>query len=331
MAVGMKRRDLLTLLGTAAVILPRGAAAQPPGRRKFIGCLGAASPESASPQIAAFIEGLRDLGYQQGRDIDWVGRWASGRVDRLPALAVEVVALKPDIILAAPTPAVVAVKAVTSTIPIVSFMLADKVRLGLVANDAHPGGNVTGILMRVEGLSAKQFQIATEIVPGARRIAVLINPASVDALEQRRQVEIGGAISSVAIEFVEVRTPDDLVGAFQALMDGRAEALVVLYDALFFDERRRIAALVAAARIPAIYAARDHITEGGLISYGVSLSASARHLATYVDKILNGARPGDLPLEFPTRLEMVINLTAAKALGITLPQTLLVAADEVIE
>lgn len=248
-----------------------------------------------------------------------------------PQLATELVELKPDIILAAPTPAVVAAKSATSTIPIVSFMLADEVRLSLVANDAHPGSNVTGILMRVEGLPTKQLQIATQTVPGARRIGVLINPASVDATEQRHQVEAGGAALAVAVQFAEARTPDDLDGAFQTFAMERADALLVLYDALFFQERRRIAVLAAAARIPAIYGARDFVVDGGLVSYGVSLSSSARHLASYVDKIFNGARPGDLPVEFPTKLELVINLKTAKELGLTIPGSFLSLADEVIE
>ena len=327
----MRRRDLLAILSSAAVMLPAAAFAQPTGRLRLIGILGAASPESGLPQSSAFMAGLQELGYQKGRDVDYATRWAYGRMERLPALATELVALKPDIILAAPTPAVVAAKSATSTIPIVSFMLADEVRLGLVANDANPGGNVTGILMRVEGLPTKQFQIATEIAPRARRIGVLINPTSVDAAEQRHQVEASAAALAVAIQFVEARKPDDLGAAFQTFTSERAEVLLVLYDALFFQERRRIAALAAATRIPAIYGARDFVADGGLVSYGVSLAASARRLASYVDKILNGARPGDLPVEFPTRLELVINLKTAKALGLTIPGSFLSLADEVIE
>jgi len=327
----MRRRDLLAILGGAVVAIPCYALAQPNGGRRLIGVLGAASPETALPQSSAFMVGLQELGYQQGRDFDYAQRWAYGHMDRLPSLAAELVELRPDIIFAAPTPAVVAAKTVTSTIPIVSFMLADEVRLGLVANDAHPGGNVTGILMRVEGLPTKQLQIATEAVPGARRIGVLINPASVDTAEQRHQVETAGSALGAAIQFVEARRPDDLDAAFQTFTSERAEALLVLYDALFFQERRKIAALAAAARVPAIYGARDFVADGGLMSYGVSLAASARNLASYVDKIFKGARPGDLPLEFPTKLELVINLKTAKALGITVPATLLIRADEVIE
>jgi putative ABC transport system substrate-binding protein len=327
----MRRRDLLAMLGSAAVILAPPAFAQPAGRLRLIGVLGAASPESGLPQSSAFMAGLQELGYQKGRDVDYATRWAYGQMERLPALATELVQLKPDIILAAPTPAVVAAKSATSTIPIVSFMLVDEVRLGLVANDAHPASNVTGILMRVDGLPTKQLQIATEMAPGARRIGVLINPASVDAAEQRHQVEASGAALAVATQFAEVRTPDDLDGAFQAFTSERAEALLVLYDALFFQKRRRIGALAAATRIPAIYGARDFVADGGLVSYGVSLAASARHLASYVDKIFNGAWPGDLPVEFPTKLELVINLKTAKAIELTVPGSFLSLADEVIE
>jgi len=319
------------MLGGAIIASQCQALAQPTGRRRLIGILGAASPESALPQSTAFMAGLQELGYQLGRDIDVAARWAYGHMDRLPALAAELVELRPDIIVAVPTPAVVAAKSATSAIPIVSFMLADEVRLGLVANDAHPGGNVTGILMRVEGLPTKQLQIATQTVPSARRIGVLINPGSVDAAEQRHQVETSSAAMAVAIRFVEARTPDDLEGAFQTFTSERAEVLLVLYDALFFQERRRIAALAAAARIPAIYGARDFIADGGFVSYGVSLAASARNLATYVDKIFKGARPKDLPVEFPTKLELVINLQTAKALGFTVPDKLLALANDVVE
>ena len=283
------------------------------------------------PQTTAYGLGLRDLGYQQGRDFDLVERWAYGAVYRLPVLAAELVELKPDIIIAAPTPAVVAAKAATSTIPIVSFMLADEVRLGLVKNDAHPEGNVTGILMRVEGLPAKQLQLAAEIFPGAQRIGVLINPAGADAAEQRHEVEAGAAGLSVAVQFAEARSPEDILGAIQSVTSERAEALLVLHDALFFVKRQRIAGLAAGARIPAIYGARDYVADGGLISYGVSLSASAQRLATYVDKIFNGTRPDELPVEFPTRLEMVINLKSANTLGLTIPKSFLVTADEIIQ
>jgi ABC-type uncharacterized transport system substrate-binding protein len=326
----MNRREFITLVGGAAA-WPLGASAQQPERVSRIGLLAAASFTSAAPQAQAIEAGLRELGYLEGRDYEMVRKSAEGVAERLPVLAAEMVRLKPDVIVANPTPAVVAVRTLTTTIPIVSFMLADEVRLGLVASSARPGGNVTGLLMRVDGMVGKQIELATEVVSGAKKLGILLNPGSADAANQRRESEAARTAFSVTYVYAELRTPDEIEPAFQRLESERVQVVVTLYDALFFQERNRIAELAATRGIPVVYAARDHVAAGGLISYGISLRANAYRVAAYIDKILKGAKPADLPLEFPTRLELVINLRAAKAIDLNVPPTLLARADEVIE
>jgi putative ABC transport system substrate-binding protein len=330
----MKRRELITLLGVAtasAVSWPLVARAQNSGKRRLIAVVGGASGDSARPQADAIVQGMRDLGYEEGSDYEIRYHWANGDMRRLPALVQDAIGLKPDAILAVPTPAAVVAKAATSIIPIVCFMLADEVRLGLVANDARPGGNVTGLAMRVDGMAAKQVELALEIIPSTRKVGILVNVASADAATQLRDVEAASAALKVEHVVAEVREPADLPSALQVLAAQSVASIVVLYDALFFQERRRIASLVAATRLPAIYGARDHVIDGGLMSYGVSLRASAYRTAYYFDRIFKGTKAGDLPVEFPTKLELVINLNSAKALGIDVPPTLLALADEVIE
>lgn len=327
----MTRREFIA--GAAAwpaVAWPMLAVAQA-RPRPLIGSLAVASAATARPQHDAFFEGLRSLGYVEGRDFDFQARWADGHNERLPQLAQGLVALKPDVIFANPIPAVMAVKAASQAIPIVCFMLADEIRLGLAASDARPAGNVTGLLMRVQGMAGKQIELATETLPTAKRIGVLFNPTSADAAAQHQEVEAAILTRSVQPLFVEARTSVDIEDAIRRMVDEKVEIVVVMYDALFFTNRRRIAALAASARLPMAYSARDHVDAGGLISYGVSLRANARRAATFVAKILNGEKPGDLPIEFPTTLELVINLKTANALGLTLPPTLLARADEVIE
>jgi putative ABC transport system substrate-binding protein len=210
-------------------------------------------------------------------------------------------------------------------------MLADEIRLGLAVSDARPAGNVTGLLMRVPGMAGKQIEWATETVPAARRVGILSNPTSADAAAQRQEVDAAILARSAQAIFVEAGTPAEIEGAMNSLHDAQVDIAIVLYDALFFTNRRRIADLAAAARIAMVYSARDHVEAGGLISYGINLRANARRSATYVDKILRGEKPGDLPIEFPTSPELVINLKTARALGIIVPPTLLARADEVIE
>ncbi|HVD85467.1 MAG TPA: ABC transporter substrate-binding protein [Bradyrhizobium sp.] len=328
---GMRRREFITLLGGAAV-WPRAARAQAPGRRPLIAYLAGASSASAFASTApSLLKGLRDLGYVEGRDFDITYRFADGHMERLPELADEVVRLKPDIILAPTTTPAHVAKQATVTIPIVCPLLENPVGLGLVASHNRPGGNVTGLLRYVDGLAGKTLTLATLLVPGAGRIGMLINVGSAESIDQRRDMNDAAQKLPLKIVPAEVRKPDDLEAAFARLAGERADALVVLQDSLLFSEHRRILALAAAARLPAIWTTRLFAEAGGLIGYGIDEADSFRRAASLIDKILKGAKPGELPVELPTKFELVINLKTAKALGLEIPPTLLALADEVIE
>ena len=225
----------------------------------------------------------------------------------------------------------VALRDARETIPIVSAMLDDPVGLGLIQSDAKPGGNVTGVLTSLPGLPAKQLELARDLIPGTTRIGLLVNPTNVSDLSQRQEMETIGAAMGVKLIPVEARRPEDLDEVFPALAKERADVLITLRDPLFFTQRRTLAAAALASRLPTIYAFRESVDDGGLISYGINVSQNFRRSTDYVAKILKGANPGDLPVEFPTKLELVINLSTAKALGLSVPPTLLARADEVIE
>jgi putative ABC transport system substrate-binding protein len=273
---------------------------------------------------------MRDLGYYAGRNIDIVYRFAENRLERIPALADELVRINPAVILApAEVDAVAARKKATATIPIVSAALVDPVSLGLVASLARPGGNVTGIMPYVDGLPAKQLALARGIVPGASSIGILGNMS--EAPSQQRELEEAARILGVKIIAPEVLAPEDLESAIAVLADNRVEVVIALQTAMLVNERRQVAALLAAKRLPTVYGGRQHVEAGGLISYGVDLGWCGRRAATYVHKILTGTVPGDLPVEISSRIEMVINLTTAKALGLDFPPLWLARADEVIE
>ena len=326
----MERRDLL-ILGSAVVTWPFTARAQLSGGRSLITWLAGATEWNASKYIGFLKEGLQELGYAEGRNFDFGARYADGYVERLPALAEELARLKPAVIVAGAVDAAVAARKVTTTIPIVSAALADAVHLGLVASYAHPGSNVTGITPYVEGLPAKQLELAREVVPGATKIGLLGNMNDPKAPPQRQELEGAAGTLGVKVVVPEVRTPEDLAGAIQALASERVDVVIILQTTMMISERRQIGPLLAAARLPTVYGYREHVDDGGLISYGVDLRWCWHHVATYVQKILNGAAPGDLPVEFPTKLEMVVNLNAAKALGLTIPPLILANADELIE
>jgi ABC-type uncharacterized transport system substrate-binding protein len=327
----MKRRDFITLLGGAAVVWPHTARAQSGSNRPLIAYLAGGRQAAVSGLVSAFQEGLRELGYDEGRNIDIVYRFAEGRVERYPVLAEELVRLKPAVILAGAVDTAIAVKKVTATIAIVSPALTDAVHLGLAASFARPEGNVTGIAPYVDGLPAKQMELARELVPGAGKIGVLGNIFHERARPQRYELEDTAQKLGVAVVAPEVRGPEDLDGAMKALARLSVDVVIVLQSPMLFTERRQIVALAAANRLPTMCGYREHADDGGLISYGVNLRWCFRRAATFVHKILNGTAPGDLPIEFPTKLEMVLNLRTAKALGLTVPQSILARADEVIE
>jgi putative ABC transport system substrate-binding protein len=324
----MRRRQFITLLGSTAA-LPIAARAQVSAKRQLVAVLSGVARKVNSPLIA-FERGLRDLGYVDGQNVDIEYRYADGQLDRFPMLAGELIRLSPNVIMAAVTPAAVAARALTRTIPIVCPLLADPIGFGLTASESRPGGNVTGVLFRTGGLVSKQVELALQLMPGLAKIGFLVNVASGIIIDRQ---ELESACQTLGIKAVpaEVRTPGDLDAAFQALANDRVQAVIVLVDGMFFQERNRIAALAAAAQLPAIYGFRDLVDAGGLISYGVNLDENFYRSATYVHKILKGANPGDLPVEFPTKLELIINNKAARALGLVISPSVLVRADEVIE
>jgi ABC-type uncharacterized transport system substrate-binding protein len=324
----MRRRQFITLFGTA-VAWPLLARAETSTKRPIIAVLTAITKESNSP-LTAFVQGLNEFGYVDGVNVDIVYRFANGHLDRFPVLAAELVGLNPDVILATVTPAAVATRALTKSIPIVCPLLADAINLGLIASEARPGGNVTGVSFRTEGLTSKQVELALQMIPDVVKLGYLVNVAS-GIIIDRQELESTCQRLDIKAVPAEVRSANDLDAAFQALAEDHVQAVIVLVDGMLFSERSRIAALAAAARLPAIYGFRDHVDAGGLISYGVNLSENFHRAATYVNKILKGAKPGDLPVEFPTKLELVVNNHAAKALGLNIPPSVLVRADEVIE
>jgi putative ABC transport system substrate-binding protein len=327
----MRRRQFLTLLGGAAAAWPVAAIAQVSTKRPLIAWLSLGERTASWTFVEAFLHGMRDFGYTDGDNFEFAPRFADGYIERLPMLAQELVQLRPSVILAPASGPAVAAKRATATIPIVSPALADAVHLGLVASVSRPGGNVTGITPYVEGLPAKQMELAREVVPRAARIGVLANVSDPKAPPQLQELEAAGRDLGVTVVVADAPTPDDVDGALQMLADHRIDVMVVLQTSMLLSERQRIASLAATTRLPAVYGYREHVDDGGLISYGVDLRACFRRAAYYVQKILNGVAPGDLPIEFPTRLELVINLKTAKALGLDVPPTLLARADEVIE
>jgi len=331
----MKRREFITLLGSSAVsswISPLPALAQALDKLpRRIGFVSGSSYTTIATYTAAFLEGMRAHGYVEGRDFEMDYRWADGHLARMSTLAEELVRSKPDLILASIVQAAVAASDATKAIPIVCPLLVDPVRLGLIKSDARPGGNVTGLRMLVEGLTGKQIELVLDLIPRATKIGLVVNPDNANSLIQRRELETVVAARAITVVSIEARTPEQLDPIFPTLAKERVDAVIVLRDSLFNLERARMAASAIVARLPVVYGFREHVEDGGLISYGISLPDSFRRAADYVVKILKGAKPGDLPVEFPTKLELVVNLKTAKALGIEIPPTLLARADEVIE
>jgi putative ABC transport system substrate-binding protein len=283
--------------------------------------------------VDAFRQGLRELGWAEGRNIVIDYRFAEGRLDRLPDLAAELVRLKVDIIVAQATPGAAAAKNATETIPIVMVPVGDPVGLGLIASLARPGGNVTGVSYSVGGLeiAGKQLELLKETLPKVRRVAVLSNPANPAHALVIRELNVAARSLGVQLQLLEARGPNEFDGAFAAMATERVGALLVVADTMFVLQRTRLADLAARSRLPAAYGWREHVEAGGLMSYGPSLRDLFRRSATFVDRILKGAKPGDLPVEQPTKFELVINLKTAKALGLTIPPSLLSRADHISE
>jgi putative ABC transport system substrate-binding protein len=328
----VRRRELIALVG-GAIACPMGVRAQQQaGKVPRIGYLRATSPYDRPPLLDAFRQGLRELGWVEGQNIVIDYRFAEGRLDRLPDLAAELVRLKVEIIVSLGTQGVTAAKNATETIPIVMIAVRDPVGIGLIASLARPGGNLTG-LSGYAGLEsiAKQLELLKETVPKMRSVAILSNPANAYHQLAIREVNVAARSLGVQLQFLEARDPNEFDGAFAAMAKERVGALLVLSDVIFNSHGTRLADLAARSRLPAAYAVRESVEAGGLMSYGPSFLDFYRQAATFVDKILKGAKPADLPVEQPTKFELVINLKAAKALGLEVPPLLIAQADELIE
>jgi putative ABC transport system substrate-binding protein len=328
----MDRRTFLGTLAGGLLAAPLAAQAQPAGKVWRVGVLSSGSHSAtAGARIDAFKQGLRDLGYVEGQNIEIESRWGEGKYESLRDLAAELVRLKMDVIVTAAVPAIRAAKEATTTIPIVMAVVVDPVATGLVASFARPGGNITGLSVRTPELVGKQFGMLKEILPKVSRVAVLWNPANLGNPPQLRAAEVAARTLGMRLQPLEARTPGELDSAFAAMTTEAAGAVVVLVDAMFIDQRTRIAELAATRRLPAVYGQVEHVESGGLMAYAPNFLANYRRAAVYVDKILKGAKPGDLPIEQATKFDLIINLKTAKALGLTIPPSLLQRADQVIE
>jgi putative tryptophan/tyrosine transport system substrate-binding protein len=326
----MKRREFITLLGGAALAWPIAARAQQPGKLPTIGYLGTAVPSAWSPWTAAFVQRLRELGWIEGRTVVIEYRWAEGRGERFAEIAAEFVRLKVDVIVTVGG-AVLAAKQTTSVIPIVFAAAADPVSSGLVGSLARPGGNVTGLSLQQTDAAGKRLELLREVLPDLRRLAIMANVGYPAAVLDMNEVQVAARkLGLEVVDKLEIRKAEDVAPAFDALKGG-AQALYVCGDPLVDAVRARINTLALGARLPTLYPNREYLQAGGLMSYGPSFSHLFLRAADYVDKILRGAKPGDLPVEQPTKFELVINQTAAKALGLAIREPFLLRADEVIE
>jgi putative ABC transport system substrate-binding protein len=316
-------------LTLALLVAPLAVEGQQAGRVYRIGYLSYSSRASNPHLIEAVRQGLRELGWVEGQNITIDSRFAEGRSDAVSDLAAELVRLKVDIIVGTSTQATLAAKNATKTIPIVMANAGDPVGLGLIASLARPGGNITG--MTQVDRYGKELELLKEIAPDVRRVAVLSNPANASHQPAIREVNVAARSLGVQLQLLEARGPNEFDGAFAAMSNERAGALLVLQDSVFQRHRARVAGLAAKNRLPAMYGVSEYVKAGGLISYGPNLPDVFRHSATFVDKILRGANPADLPVQQPTKFELTINLKAAKALGLTIPPAVLARADEIIQ
>jgi putative tryptophan/tyrosine transport system substrate-binding protein len=327
----MQRREFITLLGGAVVVWPLAARAQQAGKTYRIGILETTSPALNARNLAALRQGLQELGYVEGQNLIIEYRSANGRIERFPELAAELVRLKVDVIVTRGTPAVQAAKNATATIPVVMAASGDPLGTGVVAGLPRPGKNVTGLSAFTIELLGKQVELLREVVPGIKRIAFLHNLENPVARTQWEAIKIANRSLSIEPLLLDVRRPEDLARAFDLAVAEHADALVVGNDTVTHANRSQVVELAAKHRLPAVYLAREIVDAGGLMTYGVSYPDLYHRAATFVDKILKGTKPADLPVEQPTKFELVFNLKTAKAIGLTIPESLLLRADEVIE
>jgi putative tryptophan/tyrosine transport system substrate-binding protein len=328
----IRRRDFITLVGggAAAVAWPFAASAQQAAKLPTIGFLGAATPSVASQWVAVFVQRLRELGWIEGRTVSIEYRWLGGRTERADEIAAEFVRLKVDVIVTHATAPVLAAKQATSVIPIVFAVAADPLGADLVASLARPGGNVTGLSNQQTDLAGKRLELLREVVPSLRGLAIMCNVGNPSTVLDMGEAQAAAKALGLEITALEIRQPEDIASAFDALK-GRAEALYVCGDTLTATNRIRINTLALGARLPTIHGGREFVEAGGLMSYAPSFLDHFRRAADLVDKILRGTKPSDIPVEQPTKFDLVVNLTTAKALGLEVPPTLLARADEVIE
>jgi ABC-type uncharacterized transport system substrate-binding protein len=327
----MRRREFINLVGgAAATAWPLPALAQDPRKLRSIGYMGSTTPSAQSPWTTPFLRGLNELGWIEGRNVAIEYRWGEGRNDRFSEIAAEFVRLKVDVIVTYSAAPVLAAKQATSVIPIVFAVAPDPVGSGLMASLAHPDGNVTGLSTQSTDLAGKRLELLREIVPAVRRLAIMANIGNPGSL--REMSEVQAACRALNIEFInlEIRQAEDIAPAFEALKVG-ADALYVCAEPLVNANRTLINSLAQAKRLPPIYGFREYVEAGGLMSYGANVPDLFRRAASIVDKIFHGIKPGDIPVEQPTKFDLVINLRTAKALRLTIPETFLVRADEVIE
>jgi len=328
----MKRRAFVGTIARALLALPLAVEAQQARGLPRVGYLVVNSAAVTQRHVAAFKQGMREHGWVEGQNFLFEIRYADGRVDRLPALVAELIGLKVDIIVATSSATTWAAKKATASIPIVMGISADALGEGLVANLAHPGGNITGMTYLVgPEIAGKHLELLKTLVPTASRIAVLANPVNRSHANLTRELRAAAGAFGVQLQVFEAQAPGEIDAAFAAMTRDRAAALLVLTDSVFVGHHVRVTDLAARNRMPTMYYQREFVEAGGLISYGASLLDMYRRAATHVDKILKGANPADLPIEQPTTFELVINLKTAKALGLSIPQSLLLRADEVIK
>jgi putative ABC transport system substrate-binding protein len=325
----MKRREFIAGVGGAAAWSLASRAQQPPGKMRRLGVLLPGAPPE--PLVEAMQGRLRELGYSEGWDVAFEFRWAEGKLERLTQLATELVDLKVDVITALSTPAAIAAQKATTTIPIVFSAVGDPVGTGLVSNFARPGGNVTGLSVLATELAAKRLEILEEIAPHTSPLAMFWNDTNPSMVLSAHQSQDAAAKLGLTIQSIGVHDLISFDSAFAVVESGRVAALLTLIDPFTREHRQRIVDFAAQRHLPAIYDAREFVQSGGLISYGPSPLAMQQRVAEYVDKVFKGAKPGDLPVEQPTKFELVINLKTAKALGLAVPPALLARADEVIE
>ncbi len=326
----MDRRAFLVAACSPLFALPLAAAAQPAGKVHRIGFLGNSTAALEANLVGPFREGLRDLGYVEGRNIVIEYRWAEGKYERFPALIAELIALKVEVIVTAGTPASLAVKKANVSAPLVMIAVGDPVGAGLVASLARPGGNVTGLTSIAPDLEGKRLELLREVIPGVSHIAVLWNSGNPSQVIQEKEVQAAAQVLRMRVLSLGVRTPGEIESAFAVIVRERPGALLVLADRLFLHHRARIMDFAAKHGLPGVHAYRELVELGGLMSFGPSYAGMHRRAAYYVDRILKGSKPADLPVEQPAKFELVINLKKAKVLGLTIPPSLLSRADQVI-